>query len=99
MKLSGRIAAGLAVILVPIAVQAQQGPPWPVKPVRFVVAFAPGGPADVVARLVGNKLNELLGQQIIVENRGGAIGARRLQRIGHDIGIRGKCHLVCQSRI
>jgi tripartite-type tricarboxylate transporter receptor subunit TctC len=74
MKLSGLAAACLALNLVPFTVNAQQGIPWPVKPVRFVVAFAPGGPADVVARLVGNKLTDLLGQQIIVENRGGAGG-------------------------
>ena len=59
-----------------LAGQAQAASPiaWPTKPIRFVVGWPPGGGTDAVARTVANQLQTILGQSIVIENRGGANG-------------------------
>ena len=59
-------------VVLPAGAGAQS---WPVKTVRVIVPFAPGGGADLTARPVSQKLSESLGQQFVVDNRGGAGGA------------------------
>jgi tripartite-type tricarboxylate transporter receptor subunit TctC len=48
--------------------------PWPTKPVHLIVPFAPGGSTDVIARMLGQKLSELWGQPVLIEDRSGAGG-------------------------
>jgi tripartite-type tricarboxylate transporter receptor subunit TctC len=60
---------------------------YPSKPVRIVVSFAAGGPTDTVARVMGTKMGELLGQQFVVENKAGAggnIGAEQVAKSAPD---------------
>src|SRR5438477_8528290 len=67
-----RMAATVALALVASGAQAQGA--YPDRPVRIIVPFAPAGPVDVVARLVGQKLTERFGKQFFVENQAGAGG-------------------------
>ena len=69
----------LCALLAPIA-SAQD---YPSKPIRLIVAFPPGGSTDIIARIVGQKLGERLGQQVVIDNRGGAGGT-----IGTEIAAR-----------
>ena len=53
---------------------AAWGQAWPNKPIRMVVAFPPGGPTDIVSRVIAQRLSEQLGQQVIIDNKPGAGG-------------------------
>ena len=74
MKRPTLVVVFLLLATAPLAAQAQT---WPTKPVRIIVSYPPGGGADAVARMLGPKLSESLGQPVLIENRqgnGGAIG-------------------------
>src|SRR5262245_57290673 len=68
---AGRLTAGLVLALSCATAGAQT---YPTRPIRVIVPFAPGGPSDLLARTVGQKLTESWGQQVIVDNRPGANG-------------------------
>jgi tripartite-type tricarboxylate transporter receptor subunit TctC len=60
---------------------------WPTRPITMVVPFAAGGPTDLIGRMMQNRMGEILGQQIVIENMGGAggmTGASRVARAAPD---------------
>ena len=67
-------SASIALVLALISTLAFGQAPYPNRPVKMIVPFAPGGASDFVARIISPKLGELLGQQIVIENRPGASG-------------------------
>src|SRR5580765_2397405 len=76
---------GAALLALASTGAAAQG--WPQKPVRFIVPFPPGGATDISARLLGEKLTQIWGQQVVIENRGGAgggVGAAEAARAAPD---------------
>jgi tripartite-type tricarboxylate transporter receptor subunit TctC len=63
--------------------QFAQAQSWPNKPIKFIVPYPPGGGTDVIARIMQEPLSQALGQQIVIDNRGGAGGS-----IGTDIAAK-----------
>ena len=85
MKLPATHVVLVTALAVAAGAHAQSKGPggYPTKPIRFVVPFVPGGPTDIQARMLGEKLGQRLGQQVIADNRGGAGG-----NIGMEITAR-----------
>src|SRR5258708_6480576 len=81
MKRKLALWAALALALCPAVSPAQSG--YPNRSVKIIVPFAPGGASDFVARIMQPRLSELLGQPIVIENRGGAAGT-----IGMEVAAR-----------
>ena len=80
-----------AVLVRPLRAVAQSGSEtaqtWPMRPVRLIVGFAPGGPTDLIARLIAQPLGEKTGQNFVVENvpgAGGTVGAARVAKSAPD---------------
>lgn len=89
-----RLSAGLLTLAAGLLLGAQPArAEWPEKPIRFVVPYPAGGGTDIVARALGKKMAESLGQPVIIENRGGAstiIGTEVVARAegdGYTIGL------------
>ncbi len=73
-----RIVLGALLVATAVAARAQ---PFPSKPIRLVVPFAPGGTSEIVARAVGYEMSKALGQQVVVENRPGGAGNVAMQEV------------------
>lgn len=71
MKLTRRLIGLCTLALMSTSLWAQS---WPSKPIRMIIAFPPGGPTDLVSRVLAQKLSEQLGQQVFVDNKPGAGG-------------------------
>ena len=76
--------AAAAIAAPPILPSRATGVDWPVKPVRVVVPFTPGGSTDITARLIGNRLQEIWGQSVVIENKGGAGGNIAADMVAHS---------------
>jgi tripartite-type tricarboxylate transporter receptor subunit TctC len=85
MRIHSKLASTAAALLAVAGIQSgtASAQAYPSKPIRIVVPFAAGGPADITARTIGPRMTELLGPPIIVDNRGGANGV-----IGAEIAIK-----------
>lgn len=77
------MAKAILLVLGLCAAMAAGAQEWPTKPVRFIVPYPPGGGTDVIARIVQSRLGDALGQQVIIENRGGAGGALGTEQVAH----------------
>ncbi|HET7158896.1 MAG TPA: tripartite tricarboxylate transporter substrate-binding protein, partial [Burkholderiales bacterium] len=73
----------LAIALLVLMATAASAQSWPTRSIRLISPFAPGGGADITARAIAPKLSTALGQQVIVDNRGGAGGM-----VGVDLGAK-----------
>src|SRR5262249_34102724 len=74
MRRASILLAAWVAALLPAALGPAAAETYPARPITLVVPFAPGGSASTVARSVADKMSETLGQQIVIDNRGGAGG-------------------------
>ncbi len=90
MRILGAVLSGLSLLLVPASAVAQD---FPVRPIRLIVPFPAGGPNDIIARVVGQRISELVGQPVVIDNRGGQAGVLGTDAVaksnpdGYTIGI------------
>ncbi|HKU09553.1 MAG TPA: tripartite tricarboxylate transporter substrate binding protein [Bradyrhizobium sp.] len=90
MRIIGRLLTGLMLSLVPALAFAQD---FPVKPIKLIVPFPAGGPNDIIARIVGQRITELTKQPVVIDNRGGQGGTLGTDAVakaapdGYTIGI------------
>jgi tripartite-type tricarboxylate transporter receptor subunit TctC len=97
MGFLGRLLTGLTLLLLPALASAQD---FPSKPIKLIVPFPPGGPNDIIARVVGQRMSELIKQPVVIDNRGGQGGVLGTDAVakaasdGYTIGIVSASSLV-----
>jgi tripartite-type tricarboxylate transporter receptor subunit TctC len=74
MTISGRWLAGLFLALFALLPSVTSAQNFPAKPIKLIVPFPAGGPNDIIARVVGQRMSELSGQPVVIDNRGGQGG-------------------------
>jgi len=90
MRSWGKLLAILSLVLLPPLSAAED---FPAKPIRLIVPFPPGGPNDIIARVIGQRMSEIVHQPIVIDNRGGQAGVLGTDAIaksapdGYTIGI------------
>jgi tripartite-type tricarboxylate transporter receptor subunit TctC len=97
MRIFTSLAVGLSLLLVPLVAKAQD---FPNKQIRLIVPFPAGGPNDIIARVVGQRMSEILKQPLVIDNRGGQGGVLGTDMVakaapdGYTIGIVSASSLV-----
>ena len=90
MRIICRLLTALTLLLLPAVAAAQE---FPAKPIKLIVPFPAGGPNDIIARIVGQRMSELMKQPVVIDNRGGQGGALGTDAVakaapdGYTIGI------------
>ena len=90
MRSWGKLLAILSLVVLPPPSAAED---FPAKPIRLIVPFPPGGPNDIIARVIGQRMSEIVHQPIVIDNRGGQAGVLGTDAIaksapdGYTIGI------------
>src|SRR4030088_1675529 len=90
MRIFRTLLTGLPLLLSPALAAAED---FPTKPIRLIVPFPPGGPNDIIARVVGQRMSELTRQPVVIDNRGGQAGVLGTDAVaksnpdGYTIGI------------
>jgi tripartite-type tricarboxylate transporter receptor subunit TctC len=97
MRFTSTLVVGLSLLLAPLAAKAQD---FPTKQIRLIVPFPPGGPNDIIARVVGQRMSEIIKQPLVIDNRGGQGGVLGTDVVakaapdGYTIGIVSASSLV-----
>jgi tripartite-type tricarboxylate transporter receptor subunit TctC len=97
LRIFKTLLAALSLLLFPTLAAAQE---FPAKPIRLIVPFPPGGPNDIIARVVGQRMSELTRQPVVIDNRSGQAGVLGTDAVakaapdGYTIGITSASSLV-----